>query len=112
MVAPILASTGFNTKVLYGMAAGVPVVATHIAVRGLELTDEQLQFSVTILDHLTPQSFAASVLHLFHDRSRWQEQLSFGLNTARVLSDNTRFHQDIQSVVTSMVMESNSLTPQ
>ena len=39
MVAPIVSGTGVKTKVLDGMACGLPVIGTPLAFAGLEVRD-------------------------------------------------------------------------
>lgn len=68
MVAPITAGAGLKTKVLDGMAQGLPVVATTLGVGGLTVTDGQ---DAWVADD--PVAFAGHVLVACRDGVRAQE---------------------------------------
>lgn len=61
-VAPLRIARGVQNKVLEAMAAGVPVVATPEAVRGIRVVDGQ-----EVLLANTPDLFAAQVMRLLSD---------------------------------------------
>jgi glycosyltransferase involved in cell wall biosynthesis len=64
MVAPLKIARGTQNKVLEGMAAGVPVVASHIAARGVDATAPDHLLAAT-----TPDELVAAILGVLDDRS-------------------------------------------
>ena len=65
MVAPIRLGAGIKVKILEAMAAGVPVVATRAAAKGLKVV---LGKDILIAD--SPSDFALKVLSLIKDKSQ------------------------------------------
>lgn len=63
-VLPLLGGGGTRIKALEAMAWGVPLVATPVAVEGLDLADG---VHVRLAD--TPAAFAAAIAALWHDRA-------------------------------------------
>lgn len=61
-LAPVVYGSGIQIKVLEAFASGTPLVATSVALRGLDVKDEQ---QVLIAD--TPTDFAKAVLRLLAD---------------------------------------------
>jgi glycosyltransferase involved in cell wall biosynthesis len=71
-VAPLRFGSGAKGKVVSSLAAGVPCVATTVAVEGMCLTD-----GVHVLVADTPAAFATKVCAVYRDRALWA-QLSNG----------------------------------
>ncbi len=66
-VAPLRFGAGVKGKINQSMAFGVPVVATSIAVEGMELSDRE---DVLIAD--APEQFARALVDLYHDEQLWE----------------------------------------
>ena len=79
-VAPLRFGAGAKGKINQSMAFGVPVVATSVAVEGMELTDNQ---DVLVADE--PADFAQSLLELYQSNELWTRICQNGLKTARAL---------------------------
>jgi glycosyltransferase involved in cell wall biosynthesis len=73
-VAPIRFGAGVKGKVVSSLAAGVPCVATSIAVEGMGLHQGE---GVLVAD--TPASLAANVLHVHEDPDLWADLSAAGL---------------------------------
>ncbi len=66
-VAPLRVGSGVKGKLLAALAAGLPVIATHIAAEGVPLVDGR---SALLAD--TPEAFAAACARLEHDDDMWR----------------------------------------
>lgn len=77
-VAPLRWGAGLKGKVVSSLGAGVPVVATSMAVEGSELEHER---DVLVAD--TPQEFADAVVRLYTDQELWQRLSELGFEYAR-----------------------------
>lgn len=64
MVAPLSIARGTQNKILEGMAAGVPVVASRVAAKGVDASDPDHLLTAT-----TPEEFVAAILCILDDRS-------------------------------------------
>jgi hypothetical protein len=76
-VAPLRYGAGIKGKIGTAMAAGLPVVATTLAVEGMDLTDEQ---HVLVADD--PVSIANTIARLYADGDLWQKLSVQGLEFA------------------------------
>lgn len=68
VVCPLRAATGLQNKILEGMAMAVPVVATSLALEGIDATPGR---DVLVADE--PESFARAVVELLKDGERARE---------------------------------------
>jgi len=81
-VAPLRFGAGIKGKINLSMSYGLPVVATLVAVEGMELKDRE---SVMIANN--GSEFAEAVIELYHDRELWEKLSRNGLdNVARHFS--------------------------
>ena len=79
-VAPLRFGAGVKGKINQSMAFGVPVVATSLAVEGMELTDHE---DVLVVDE--PEDFARALIELYESEELWTRLCQNGLKTARAL---------------------------
>ena len=77
-LAPLRFGAGVKGKINMSMSHGVPVIATHLAVEGMQLED-----GVDVLLADTADAFAAAVLRLQADASLWQRLSGSGLENVR-----------------------------
>jgi glycosyltransferase involved in cell wall biosynthesis len=73
-VAPLRFGAGVKGKVATSLANGVPVVATPIAIEGMNLHDQ-----VNVLIAGDAHNFANSIINLFEDQELWNKLSSNGL---------------------------------
>jgi hypothetical protein len=66
-VAPLRFGAGIKGKINQSMAFGVPVVATSIAVEGMNLADHE---HVLVADE--PQDFARALIELYESEELWK----------------------------------------
>ena len=67
-VAPLRFGAGVKGKVNQSMAFGVPVIATSVAVEGMDLRDH---LNVLVADE--PENFAAALLELYQSQDLWEK---------------------------------------
>jgi GT2 family glycosyltransferase/glycosyltransferase involved in cell wall biosynthesis len=79
-VAPLRFGAGIKGKINQSMAFGVPVVATSIAVEGMNLTDHE---DVLVADE--PQDFARSLIELYESEQLWNRLSENGIRKTRQL---------------------------
>ena len=65
-IAPLRYGAGVKGKINLAQNFGIPVVATTIAVEGMQLQDAR---DVLIAD--TPEDFASAIVRLYTDRTLW-----------------------------------------
>jgi len=79
-VAPLRFGAGVKGKINQSMSYGVPVVATPVAVEGMQLTPEE---NVLVAD--TSAQFAARIIELYHSEVLWNRLSANGLQVTRDL---------------------------
>ena len=79
-VAPLRYGAGVKGKINQSMGFGVPVVATSIAVEGMELVDRE---SALVAD--TPDDFARALLELYTSPTLWETISQAGIEKTRAL---------------------------
>ena len=77
-LAPLRFGAGVKGKINMAMSYGVPVVATSIAVEGMQLNDG---VDVLVADDAT--AFVVSVQHLHEDEALWQRLSVHGLDNVQ-----------------------------
>ena len=65
-VAPLRFGAGVKGKINQSMAFGVPVVATSLAVEGMDLTDHE---DILVADE--PEDFARALIELYESEELW-----------------------------------------
>jgi len=79
-VAPLRFGAGIKGKINQSMAFGVPVVATSIAVEGMNLTDHE-----NVLAADEPQDFARALIELYESEELWKRLSQNGINKTQEL---------------------------
>ena len=79
-VAPLRFGAGIKGKINQSMAFGVPVVATSIAVEGMNLTDHE---HVLVADE--PQDFARALIELYESEELWKRLSQNGISKTQEL---------------------------
>jgi O-antigen biosynthesis protein len=79
-VAPLRFGAGVKGKINQSMAFGVPVVATSLAVEGMELTDHE---DILVADE--PEDFARALIELYESEELWKRLSENGIRKTREL---------------------------
>jgi len=79
-VAPLRFGAGVKGKINQSMAFGVPVVATSLAVEGMELRDRK---DILVADE--PQDFAEALIELYESEELWNRISENGIEKTRSL---------------------------
>jgi GT2 family glycosyltransferase/glycosyltransferase involved in cell wall biosynthesis len=79
-VAPLRFGAGVKGKINQSMAFGVPVVATSLAVEGMELTHRE---DVLVADE--PKDFAQALIELYESEELWNRLSRNGIEKTRLL---------------------------
>src|SRR6266545_4084907 len=79
-VAPLRFGAGVKGKINHSMAFGVPVVATSLAIEGMELTDHE-----DILVANEPEEFARALVELYESEELWTRLSENGITKTRTL---------------------------
>ena len=79
-VAPLRFGAGVKGKINQSMAFGVPVVATSMAVEGMELTDRE---DILVADE--PEEFARVLIELYESEELWTRLSENGIRKTRAL---------------------------
>ena len=79
-VAPLRFGAGVKGKINHSMAFGVPVVATSLAIEGMELQDRE-----DILVANEPEEFARALVELYESEELWTRLSENGITKTRTL---------------------------
>jgi glycosyltransferase involved in cell wall biosynthesis len=79
-VAPLRFGAGVKGKINQSMAFGVPVVATSMAIEGMELTDRE---DILVADE--PEEFARALIELYQSEELWTRLSENGIGRTRAL---------------------------
>jgi GT2 family glycosyltransferase/glycosyltransferase involved in cell wall biosynthesis len=79
-VAPLRFGAGVKGKINQSMASGVPVVATSLAVEGMDLHDRE---DVLVADE--PEEFARALIELYESEDLWNRLSENGIRKTRAL---------------------------
>jgi GT2 family glycosyltransferase len=79
-IAPLRFGAGVKGKINQSMGLGVPVVATTLAVEGMELKNRD---DILIADE--PEAFAQALVELYQSEELWMRLSENGIKTTRVL---------------------------
>ena len=88
-IAPLRFGAGVKGKINQSMAFGVPVVATSLAIEGMELTARQ---EILVAD--TPEDFARALIELYESEELWRRLSENGIRKTRALYSPERGAQD------------------
>ena len=89
-IAPLRYGAGVKGKVNQAMSHGLPVVATPMAVEGMNLID-----GTHVLVGDTPAAFAAAVLRLYRDPQLWQQLVDGGKGNVRQVFSRDVAHKTL-----------------
>jgi glycosyltransferase involved in cell wall biosynthesis len=79
-IAPLRFGAGVKGKINQSMAFGVPVVATSLAIEGMELTDYE---DILVADE--PKDFARALIELYESEELWKRLSENGIRKTREL---------------------------
>jgi GT2 family glycosyltransferase/glycosyltransferase involved in cell wall biosynthesis len=79
-IAPLRFGAGVKGKINQSMAFGVPVVATSLAIEGMELTARQ---EILVADK--PEDFARALIELYESEELWRRLSENGITKTRAL---------------------------
>ncbi|HEX3323039.1 MAG TPA: glycosyltransferase family 4 protein, partial [Terriglobales bacterium] len=79
-VAPLRFGAGVKGKINQSMAFGVPVVATSLAVEGMELANGE---DILVADE--PEDFARRLIELYESEELWKRLSENGIRKSRAL---------------------------
>ncbi len=79
-VAPLRFGAGVKGKINQSMAFGVPVVATSLAIEGMELADHE---DILVADE--PEHFARALIELYESEALWNRLSENGIRKTRAL---------------------------
>jgi glycosyltransferase involved in cell wall biosynthesis len=77
-VAPLRFGAGVKGKINQSIAFGVPVVATSLAVEGMDLTDHE---DILVADE--PEDFARALIELYESEELWNRLSENGIRETR-----------------------------
>jgi glycosyltransferase involved in cell wall biosynthesis len=77
-IAPLRYPGGVKGKINQSMAFGVPVVATSLAVEGMNLTDHE---DILVADE--PEDFAGALIELYESEELWNRLSENGIRETR-----------------------------
>ena len=92
-VAPLRFGAGVKGKINQSMAFGVPVVATSLAVEGMELEDRE---DILVADE--PEDFAAALIELYESEELWTRISENGIRKTRALYSNDAARKKLESL--------------
>ena len=88
-VAPLRFGAGVKGKINQSMAFGVPVVATSLAVEGMDLTDHE---DILVADE--PEDFARALIELYESEELWNRLSENGIRETRASYSTDTATQD------------------
>jgi len=92
-VAPLRFGAGVKGKINQSMAFGVPVVATSLAVEGMELKDRE---DILVADE--PEDFAEALIELYESEELWNRISENGVQKTRALYSNDAARKKLESL--------------
>jgi hypothetical protein len=101
MIAPVF-STGLTTKVLIGMANGIPVVTTHMAAAGYKWSGRAQDVESAMAVASSPSAFAAKVTSVYSNPAEWSQLSTNGLALAKSHASGEQFQADVVAIVASL----------
>jgi GT2 family glycosyltransferase/glycosyltransferase involved in cell wall biosynthesis len=95
-IAPLRYGAGVKGKVNQAMSHGLPVVATSMAVEGMDLIE-----GAHVLVGDTPEDFAQAVLRLYNDPGLWQRLVEGGKANVRQVFSREVVRQTLHRLLTA-----------
>ncbi len=102
VVAPMLSEAGALNKIIDGLAAGRPVVATTVTNAGIDAPPE----AILLADD--EENFAGAIIHLFNDDTHWQQVAQAGRQHALSAFDWKDSIDQLESTLMMLVEDSGS----
>ncbi|HEX3620377.1 MAG TPA: glycosyltransferase, partial [Candidatus Udaeobacter sp.] len=90
-VAPLRFGAGVKGKINQSMAFGVPVVATSMAIEGMELKDRE---DILVADE--PEAFAHALVELYESQELWSRLSQNGIRKTRELYSVEAAHEKLK----------------
>jgi glycosyltransferase involved in cell wall biosynthesis len=105
-VAPLRYGAGMKGKIGQSLEYGLPIVATTVAIEGMNLTQEQ-----NVLEANQAQEFAQQIIRLYTDQQLWQQLAS---NSGSAIAPFTpqvvkeQLHQLLKGLTTNDIQSSSN----
>jgi glycosyltransferase involved in cell wall biosynthesis len=106
-VAPLRFGAGVKGKINQSMAFGVPVVATSLAVEGMELRDRE---DILVADE--PQDFAEALIALYESEELWNRISENGIEKTRSLYSAEVASEKLERLFNDQHVRSEEVLPQ
>src|SRR5262249_49615731 len=100
-VAPLRFGAGVKGKINQSMAFGVPVVATSLAVEGMELRDRK---DILVADE--PQDFARALIELYESEELWNRLSQNGIKKTHALYSTATARQRLEFLLSDEHLKS------
>jgi len=104
-VAPLRFGAGVKGKINQSMAFGVPVVATSVAVDGIELRDRE---EILVADE--PEDFAKALIELYESEELWNRLSENGLTKTRALYSTDAARKKLEFLLSDQHLTSLALS--
>jgi GT2 family glycosyltransferase/glycosyltransferase involved in cell wall biosynthesis len=104
-VAPLRFGAGIKGKINQSMAFGVPVVATSIAVEGMNLADRE---HVLVADE--PQDFARALIELYESEELWKRLSQNGISKTQQLYSTDAAREKLEFLFSDRHLKSLELS--
>jgi GT2 family glycosyltransferase/glycosyltransferase involved in cell wall biosynthesis len=105
-IAPLRYGAGVKGKINQSMAFGVPVVATSLAVEGMELTD---RLDILVADD--PQDFARALIELYESEELWNRLSENGIKRTQSLYSADAAREKLQALFSDRHLTSLGAPP-
>ncbi len=92
-VAPLRFGAGVKGKINHSMAFGVPVIATSLAIEGMELQDRE---DILVADE--PEEFARALIELYESEELWTRLSENGILKTRTLYSTDAARKRLESL--------------
>jgi glycosyltransferase involved in cell wall biosynthesis len=105
-VAPLRFGAGIKGKINQSMAFGVPVVATSLAVEGMELSDGE---DILVADR--PEDFAQALVELYESEELWNRLSENAVRKTRILYSPEAARQKLEFLLSDEHLKSLKRSP-
>jgi GT2 family glycosyltransferase len=105
-IAPLRFGAGVKGKINQSMAFGVPVVATSLAIEGMELQDRE---DILVADE--PENFARALVELYESEQLWNRISENGLKKTRALYSTDAARTKLEFLFSDAHLKRSELSP-
>jgi glycosyltransferase involved in cell wall biosynthesis len=105
-IAPLRFGAGVKGKINQSMAFGVPVVATSLAIEGMELQDRE---DTLVADE--PENFARALVELYESEQLWNRISENGLKKTRALYSTDAARTKLEFLFSDAHLKCSELSP-